>query len=213
MKKRSRQLFAVAVVGSVLSLPTASQAYFTSFDFEDTDVVSGQSPIVLSDDMSGQVLSITQPGSSPSIVDFSAASATITLGSRTLIPGDGGALILNFTKAIEQFSVQAGDFGDDLDTFELIAYSGPDGTGDVVATNSGVQLPPVGDLFSSQILELTASGAVIQSISLFGGSDATNSVAYDNIAVAVPLPPVLFAAAPVLLGAMAIVNRKRRLGA
>ena len=201
----SRRITGVAL-GVVLLAGATAQAGFSSYDFEGQDVATGLSTITV--DNNGLALTITRTGGTLGVTDFSAASATTTLGSRTVIPeGDGaGPLIVNFSTAVNEFSAQLGDFGDDTDDLTLIAYSGPDGTGSVVDTATA-QLPPVGTLFSSQFL--TVSGASIGSVSLLGGS-GDNSVAYDNFAAsAVPLPPAILAAAP-LLGAMAVKRLRRK---
>jgi hypothetical protein len=90
--------------------------------------------------------------------------------------------ILNFGLPVTGFSCDMGDSSNDVDSLSMKAYSGPNGTGILLASTSDVLQPsPIGQ-FTSKRLSLQAAG--IKSIVIIGGSPTMlHSVYYDNFTI------------------------------
>jgi PEP-CTERM motif len=113
--------------------------------------------------------------------------------------------IFNLSLPATAFSLELGDYGEDVDTWTLQAFSGANGTGSLLASatgNYGLQAFPTINIPS-------VNSAAILSLMLIGGSDAAgfpDSVFLDNIQVTapslVPEPSTFLLLATVLFGTM-----------
>ncbi len=96
--------------------------------------------------------------------------------------------ILNFSSAISGISVDFGDYGGDSpDLLNLQAFSGANGAGALLASNSAGSF--TGNFSNGDPAATGSVGAAgIQSVVMIGGTAAgfPNSVFYDNIRVTVP---------------------------
>ncbi len=205
------------VVAAFTLAATHSQAS-TVFDFESSAATS--SPLsstrlggfsTLTFVEGGLSMTITRPTlqSGPSyfdVIDNSLAPGFFppSWGSRSLdsfyvdrVPGrDTAPFQLDFSSAINSFSVEFGDFGQDSgDVLQIYAYSivggGIDGSLATYLGSSSVSFPGRSSLPSFAVGSFAASG--IRSIVMIGGTPvARHSVFYDNITVnmasAVPEP-------------------------
>jgi len=201
---------AALVAGSFAASTASAQSLF--FDLEDQAAsAAGLSTLTLS--QPELMLDFTKGGETFQIIDLSSASGTVAFDARSLASADddGGAqpFVINLTPAtglnVSSFSVLAGDFGDDLDSISLSAYSEVGGTGTLLDIDEA-DLVPIGTEFSQ--LVLSVEGAGIRSVVL-----SNSTVAFDNFAaVAVPLPPAVLAAVPgfVIAGIIAMRSRRAR---
>ena len=128
-------------------------------------------------------------------------------------PGTNG-FIANFSSPLQSISLDFGDYGDDADTLTLNAFSGPNGTGTLLATANG-SLPANNNFaFTTSTIGVAANG--IQSITLNGtssfGTIFTNSVFFDNFrASLVPEPgSVAMLAGLGVTGVLFAIRRLRR---
>lgn len=89
------------------------------------------------------------------------------------------SVLLNFSADVHSFAVEAGDYGEDEDTIIVTAYSGPDGTGEVVVTDT--QVLGAGE---SGCLRFELEGEGIRSVIVDGQSSMEgndNTLFTDNI--------------------------------
>lgn len=113
-----------------------------------------------------------------------------TWGMRSLDPFFAETLhsgfIMDFSSLISSFSVEFGDYGaDPLDALSLMAYSGPGGTGALLASTSALYS---GGQFPAFAVGSIAANGIASIVMIGGTSSFPNSVFYDNISVAVPIP-------------------------
>jgi hypothetical protein len=115
----------------------------------------------------------------------------------------------NFSMPATFVSIEAGDFGEDIDDIVLQAFSGPNGTGALIDSDTVVGYAGNMNLLGpgDDPVLLSVSGAGIQSIRFVGGSlpTFTNSVYFDNLSVTIPAPGAL-----ALLALAALAPRRRR---
>jgi hypothetical protein len=181
------------------------------FGFEDQTATSSFNPTShpgaltsLTSTVSGLTLTLTRPGSTFDIFDTTSSPSSFPAvwGTRTLDPfsaeTSNTSFVANFSSPISSFKLSYGDFGDDSDTASIMAFSGPNGTGTLLASNTDVyglqSLPDQFDTFG-----VTAQG--IQSIVFIGGStDFPNSVYYDNLTVTLAATAIPEPASLTLLG-------------
>ncbi len=198
-----------ATVLVVLLFATGSARADIVFGFEDQTASSmfGNHPgayTTLTETVSGLTLTLTRQGvTAPGTFDIfntttASGSFPAVWGTRTLDPfgteTSNTPFVANFSSKISSFSMQYGDFGDDADTGSIMAFSGPNGTGTLLASNTDFyglkSLPDQFDTFG-------VSAAGIQSVVFIGGSPSfPNSVYYDNLTVtlsptAIPEPASL----------------------
>jgi len=134
------------------------------------------------------------------------------------VDSTGGGFIFTFSQPVSNFSIQYGDFDGDSDKASLLAYSGLNATGSVLASsldNYGKRSLPLFDTIS-------ASTAGIESVLITGTSSGTGvaehpdqSIYFDNIVVgtattSTPEPASLFliAAAGIFAACGGVVKRK-----
>ncbi|GEM_PF-4205424 len=203
-----RSIHQIGFALAAFAMPCIGLAGFTVVNFEDEVVRSDSSLSNLSISQDDLTIDIVRSSGMFGIGDFSSASGTTPFGARSLVPADGGgAFVFNFSKSLSSFSLQAGDFGEDTDTFLIEAFSGADGSGQRVATATG-DLPPVNAEFT--FLTLEVAGSPFRSIRAGGGAGG-NSLIYDNFsAQAIPLPPALLGALPALSLAAYVSRRMKR---
>lgn len=219
-----RPLTALAAVAAGLLLCGVSQGATVNEDFESQPVsdpsaltslpvAGGVGTLTISDPTDPQAFGIQNlaalqiKGSAP-------------LGSRSVQPDlydDPTPLNVNFFQPVTSFSLDFADASDQVDQLSLKAFSGPNGTGSVLATQTGT-LTSALDQFVIQTL--TVSGTGIGSVQFVGGPAGTDQAFYDNFrvttsgVVAVPLPtaakvfPLGIACA--VLGGWILSRRTRR---
>ncbi len=94
--------------------------------------------------------------------------------------------IVTFSRKLEFVSVEAGNFGGQADTFVLKAYSGENGTGTLLGTDSFLWDGTL-NRGTASVASVSLSG--IRSIAFRGGDNQfPNSLFVDNITVAIPEP-------------------------
>jgi hypothetical protein len=177
MAKRSMLLIALLCAGG------AAQAE-TLFTFDNLAPGSVSS---IAQTVDGITVSI----SGPSAFDLS-GTGFAPFGARSIVTFNNlnaAPYIANFSEAVDNVSLDAGDFGSDADTMLLEAFSGLDATG----TSLGSVTSAVccnGFNFASISVALNASG--IRSIRFFTGpSDMfPGSLFFDNLRVNVAAAPV-----------------------
>jgi PEP-CTERM motif len=192
MRSQTRSLWAVAVAAALLSLAGNARADII-FGFEDQTATStGNDPgalTSLTSTVGGLTLTLTRQGGGRFDIlddnsfpgDFPAVWQNNSLDP--FFDTSATAFVANFSSAISSFSMEYGDFDADSDTATIMAYSGPNGTGTLLASASDFygddSLPDQFDTFG-------VSAAGIQSVVFIGGSpDFPNSVYYDNLDVTV----------------------------
>jgi hypothetical protein len=215
MPSRTACLLAAALL--VLG-PAPAPAEFIVFNFEDqpaTYVPPGPRPgalrnLVLTRD--GLTVSVTRAGARFDVVANVAPGQVKppAWGLRSLDPffdvsPASGPFVLDFSVPLAAFALDVGDYGQDADRVVLQAFSGPGGTGALLAS-AAAELPGGPDVFAFVTLGV-ASAAPIRSVVVLGGEvPGFNSVFYDNLrAEPVPEPAAL-----ALFGVGAVVLLGRR---
>jgi hypothetical protein len=181
----------------VFLLATGNAQADIVFGFEDQTATSGFNPTShpgsytsLTETVSGLTLTLTRQGVTTvgrfDIFDTTTSPSSFpsVWGTRTLDPffdTSNTSFVANFSSPISSFKLSYGDFGGDSDTASIMAFSGPNGTGTLLASNTDVygtqSLPDQFDTFG-----VTAQG--IRSVVFIGGSPSfPNSVYYDNLTV------------------------------
>src|SRR5436190_17635295 len=157
-----------------------AQETFVNFDFEDQAATAPPHNGALTSlpmTRSGVTLDITRPPAAPFDVLANFSSMPSTWGSRSLDPfaqPTGPAFVVNSSTPATGFQVMMGDFGDDADTLTLQAFSGPNATGTLLASNSKATAAG-GSTFSHVTFGVQAPG--FNSIRMIGGSSGfPNSV-------------------------------------
>lgn len=100
---------------------------------------------------------------------------------------DPGPFVVDFGLPVSRASIDMGDFGEDDDLLVVEAYSGPGGTGRLVARDRRLL---VGKAAQFDFATLAVQAPSIRSLVMIGGSPTfPNSVFYDNLTVTlVPEP-------------------------
>lgn len=89
------------------------------------------------------------------------------------------SVLFNFTTPVNSVSVESGDYGDDEDTITVTAYSGENGTGDVIDSQTLIL-----EENASGCLPFNLEGEGIQSVVVFGDSSIEgdeNTIFTDNL--------------------------------
>ena len=193
----------------------SSHAQTVVFNFESTPA-GLTTPLVVS--QAGLTLTVHRAASLPvEVVDHGPGVLFSSWGRRAVGPPafatTADPFVLNLSAPAQALSLQAGDFGIDSDTMTLRAWSGPDGTGALLDTQSfvygsGMSMPASVATLSVFALPGQGVGSVtFTSVDSFSGDF---SVLFDNVAVTpVPAPGALLVLSA---GAMCGAARRRRRG-
>lgn len=183
-----------AIAAALLSLGQAARADVL-FDFEDQAYGSSSS------------ISTTQGGLTATLYRTDGTSISV-LGplepaswlAHSLLsyenPYTSAPLVINFSQAVSSVSIQFGDYNADDDTVTITAYSGLDGAGSNLGTNS-VFYPATKDITNgdSDVGTIAIAAAGINSVVIDAGVDYPFSVYWDNLSVgttaATPEPSTL----------------------
>lgn len=175
-------ILAIALLGALGSTAQAE----TVFDFENA---AGGPTTSLSQTVDGITVSISGPAS------FDVANTGYApFGSRSIITYDqqvAAPYVANFSEAVTNVAISAGDFGSDADTVFFEAFSGLDASGALLASMTS-DICCDGPVFSDITVALTATG--IRSVRFFTGPTDRfpGSLFFDNLRVnttaAVPEP-------------------------
>jgi hypothetical protein len=171
---------AVGLIAFVLPSPALAQ----TFDFEELAVSVGATPIVST--QGGVTATITRlDGGNIVVQDMSGSAAP--WGSRTLIPfvdGVGSTMLINFSVPLTSISIQAGDNGNDDDgLITLTAFSGADGAGANLGSDSQAYPDTLNAVIDGEFLVLGVTSPGIQSVTLTSGGQFPGSIFYDNMTV------------------------------
>ena len=213
-------LKSLAAAGAMVLCGSARAGLTTTtynFDLEDQPV-SDPSALTSLTLGPGGVVTITAPDPQAfGIQDLSALGlpGAESLGARSIQPDlydNPAPFTANFARPASSFSIDFADASDQTDQLSLKAFSGPNGTGSVVASQTGTLVSSL-DRFS--VKTLTVSGQGIESVQFVGGPPGSDQAFYDNLSVttssggtAVPLPS---SAAVFPLGAAMALLAGRRL--
>jgi hypothetical protein len=188
-----------------------------TFNFEGAATTTGGALTTYTETHSGVTMTLTRPGSSFDITDLAGnAGVPASYGSRTLDPfandTSNTPFIANFSALITSASISMGDFvPSDTDTILLEAFSGANGTGTLLSSDS-VTCCDVGTGFV--FTTVSVSAGTIGSLEFIGGSsDFPNSTYDDNIVVttavgAVPEPGSIVLLATMIGGAYFLRRRQ-----
>ena len=194
----SRRLLVLFGTVAVLAFgPSAASA--AVFDFEEQPVTAASSCnsegglTTLVEVDSGLTATVTRAGGALIHVRDLGPSAPFGWGSRTICPTPGGSgtespFIVNFSQPVDTARIDAGEFSNEpIHTATLNAYSGPNGTGTLLDTDSAV----VPDDFGFVSTSVTVFGSQISSITFIGTSDdsATNLLFWDNLVASADTEP------------------------
>ncbi len=187
--------------GGAWALPVAE------FGFEDVDL--GTSPVF---SMSDNGLNVRVTGGPAAAVTSASGTTPASWGSRHLglfgVPGGSlQSVTFSFIGGVTGFSIEYGDFLDDIDTVTFRMYSAGNGTGTLIGTESrtyDASLPDSNEYLFSFLAPTTALGSVV--IESSSGFSGLPSMYFDNLTVFIPSP----GAAGVLAGAAMLTIRRRR---
>ncbi len=152
-----------------------------TFDFEGESTTGFISSLSVTE--SGLTITVKHSPGDFRVLDYTPSSAPASFGDRSIGFVTGGTWTINFSSALSSVSIDFGDGGADADTGTLKAYSGLDGTGTLIGTDTDTL---AANVKGSKTLSL--SGTSIKSITFYssGLADEEN-VAWDNL-VASPVP-------------------------
>jgi hypothetical protein len=131
--------------------------------------------------------------------------------------GPGAMLIIDFSESVSVSGISFGDYGGDDDSpVVLTAYSGLNGTGSNLGSQS-VAYPE--SLFigngDTDVRSLSINAADIRSLTILGGGSFPNSLYFDNLvadsSAALPVPDTGSTASLLLLGTGLLGIARRRL--
>lgn len=203
------RLALAACAAGALTAPTAAQ-FSTTFDFEGAP--TGTQPDTVAYSQDGVTLQFsTEPQGELSI--NSSGSFPPSFGSRALfvgadtIPDIPAATALTFVGGVQGVRFQWGDFGGDTDSITFTAYTGANGSGSMLQSDSFTyfgafpdQVPVYELIFLAPTNQL---GSLVITGTGFGGGP---SIYLDNITVFVPGPGGF----ALVLAMGAVAGRRRR---
>jgi hypothetical protein len=204
------RLSLLALVLTTTLLPAAAQAAPILFDFEAEAPSSNVTSVALSS--GGVTMTITREGGGTfgiqKVFGFPAA-----FGTQVLSPfmGNGGsfAFLANLSQPTYLFGLDFGDLADDDDLVTLQAFSGPNQTGALLATET---FPYPGKAFPAVESISIAGPLPALSLRFFGEATVPNTVYFDNFRLeteSVPEPASLLLLAGGLVGVAFRRRRKR----
>jgi hypothetical protein len=164
------------------------------YNFEDQPATSGNGALTSIVELAGGVtMTVTMQNNDHfDIANLSGSMpAASGWGNSSLSPfasDDLNAFVFTFSVPISSFSVQLGDFGGDIDSEVLHAYSGATGTGTLLASGTGNWGAQT--LASNTPETDSVSAAGILSVTVIGGSASfPNSLYYDNVMISTSSTP------------------------
>ncbi len=194
---------------------------FSMYTFEGLAATSGGalSSLVLTDN--GLTMTLTRPSTTFDIIDTNPFRGTafqfpLSWRSRSLNPNNSGSngngiFMANFSSPVSAFEFEFGDFNNDQDQAVIYAYSGPNGTGTLLAT---VFSDPHNGVFPSYAgvgWNNGGNSSVVAQSFLFqaGTGNFPNSTYYDNFAAEAALVPEPATLAALGLGLAAFARRRK----
>jgi hypothetical protein len=192
-------VLSVAVLGLLYAFPADANAV-TLFNFEGT--ASGAS---ISQSVDGITATVTKADASN--IDVTGALGPASWGNNSLLAFDSGAdLIINFSVAVTNVSIEWGDFNQDTDENTMQAYAGANGTGALLGSQT-VFIPGTLNIADGDVgtADLAVDAAGILSVRLSSPLSANNpfpmSIFWDNLRVNTQTTPTPEPATVLLLGA------------
>lgn len=196
----------------VLGLLCAVASPGAVFDFSTQSITSGLSTFTTSS--GGVNLTISrESGALFDLVNLGGAGPS-GWGNRVLSPfsdqGPNTGFIFNFSAPVSMFTLQLGDAGGDSDTWSIKAFSGLNGTGTLITSQTGTW--GLKDFAFDAPQTVTISGGGILSVVFEGGSvSAPDSLFVSQIGASLaPAPePASFGLMVLGLGAVGVAVRRR----
>jgi hypothetical protein len=217
MKAPIRRAALAAALGLVAPL-TAPAAITFDFEEQTVDILPGFSSLVSL--QGGVTVTITNGnGNNLQVWDLTPFGRPASWLSRTIgnnLP-DFGTIIFNFDQDVSDVSIEFGDYDrDDDETVSLEAFSGADGTGVSLGSDS-VSYPAGLDIGlnpETDFRTLSIVGGGIRSLVFTGGGSGPGSLFVDNLVVntatAVPEPSTLAMAGLASLAGLGVAWRRRK---
>lgn len=194
--------------------PSAFALPVDTFDFESLSTGDLTSPLLLTGAHVDVQLNVGM--ADWSILNLAGAPAPVEWADRSLqISGpDNGAdpspLTITFVGGVTGFSIQYADLGGDVDQLTFRLYSGAEGTGTLIDTQSAIwdrdlRDGEFGEFVFSFLAPTTSLGSVVIDAA---GDSGGHTMFYDNLSVIVPAPHGILALS--LAATLAPARRRRR---